>query len=133
MASPTEGELVPTVSDPTDPDYRFWRDPNYYVRDASGRTVGINWDWLRQDYMKRCSPDELTSMIRKMRPVTPQAARPQPNAVPASRVDLLCNYYLANNKIPWIAKEMKMAEATVRKYLVERGIYDKNRDRSRGR
>jgi hypothetical protein len=113
-----------------------WQDSRQYVTDHHGKRVGLNWDFIRGRFMQNCSPDELTAQIRSMRTpvqVKAPAKNVQPNALSLAKVDLLCKYYLVGNKIPWIAKEMEIAEATVRKYLIDKGIYEVDRDRGRAR
>jgi hypothetical protein len=109
-----------------------WRDsPDNYVTDPSGKRIGLNWDNIRQTFMKNASPDELAAQIRKMKMPTPAEPVKPANALTEKQINLICDYYRVGNKIPWIAKELKMAEATVRKYLVEREVYIPGRDRSR--
>ena len=108
-------------------------DPRLYLADHTGKRYGLNWTFLTQRYMEQCSPEELTAQVRKMRiPQPGEVAKPvQPNQTPEKTIQLIVDYYQAHNKIPWIAKELKMAEATVRKWLIERGVYDVSRDRTR--
>lgn len=107
-----------------------WTDhPDNYIYEGT-RKVGINWPGLQQRYLEQCSPDELTAQVRKMRPVA-LVKVVQPNAIPETTIALIVNYYIVGNKIPWIAKELGITEVTIRKYLVDREVYEPNRDRSR--
>lgn len=111
-----------------------WRDsPENYLTDYTGKRVGLNWPHIIQTFMANCSPDELTAQVRKMK--IPQAGEVKkavmPNQTPEKTIQLIVDYYTVGNKIPWIAKELKMAEATVRKWLIEREVYEVGRDRTR--
>ena len=81
-------------------------------------------------YLKNCSPDEMAAQIRKMRPLPPEQPKPF-NAVPERTVTLMVNFYVVGNKVDWISKELGIGVATVRKYLVARGVYQPGRDSSR--
>lgn len=106
--------------------------------------TGLNWDWIRDDYLQRASPDEAAAQLRSLSkswgsvPLKPKpktasekAKENHPNAVSSETIELICDYYSAGNRVPWIAKELNVTEATVRRYLREAGTYEPNRDRKR--
>lgn len=102
--------------------------------------TGLNWDLIREEFITNASPEEReaqeASLVRPMservkKPVVPQARRAYPNRLSDEKIELMCDYYRAGNKVPWISKETGVSEATVRKHLNDAGIYDRNRDRGR--
>lgn len=110
---------------------------------ASG--TGLDWDAIRARYIQRASPEEAEAQLRSLsRPwgakgesaLVPktQAERAKinhPHAVSREKHELACDYYAAKNKVPWIAQELQLSEATVRRILRDEGVYDANRDRGR--
>ena len=108
-----------------------WHDsPDNYITDWRGKRIGLNWDNIKTTYLKNCSPDEMASQIRKMKLLP--AVQPKPaNAVPERTIVLMVDYYVVGNKIDWIAKELGIGAATVRKYLVDRKVYEPGRDSTR--
>lgn len=115
------------------PSDNWYSAPGIFQFDSNGNQIGLNWPLIQDHFLRTCSPDELTAQVRKMKiPAAPAPAKPA-NTLSEKTITLICDYYTVGNKIPWIATELGVAEATVRKYLVERKVYVVGRDRSRGK
>ena len=109
--------------------------------------TGLDWDWIRDNYVRRASPEEVAAQIRSLarnmntltQPVKKKspnyrldrAAENHPNRVSDENKQLIHDYYIAGNKVPWIAGEIGVTEATVRAHLRSADVYDPDRDRGR--
>lgn len=102
---------------------------------------GLNWDLIRNEFMEKASPEEREAQEASYRrpmgeriakPVKPQSERAKPpNALSSDVIEQIINYYKVGQKVTWIGKEVGVSDATVRKHLVNAGVYDATRDRSR--
>lgn len=105
--------------------------------------TGLDWDWIREHYLQRASPEEVEAQIKSLsrswgsviqkptKTAAQKAKENHPHKVADETVELICDYYSAGNRVPWIAKETGVTEATVRRYLREAGTYEPTRDRKR--
>lgn len=116
-------------------------DPDLYMQD------GLNWDYIREKYDRECSEEEREAQNSSLKspignhkiPKEPAILNRSPVqnsgqfqvSIPPERRQLAIDYYKAGNRIPWIAKELKMADATVRNILKAVDAYEPGRDRSR--
>lgn len=121
--------------------------PELYTKDHRNKINGLDWDFIRDRYLRTCSEEEREQQIASLeRPMSDRvksplkvngptraeaAAAAHPYRVSAEKRGIIVALYGIKNKVPWIATDQGVTEATVRAILREANVYDPERDRGR--